>query len=93
MIGNTYGNPEDDASVQQARLVAGGIGHALDVLRRGGRVAREGWNGKGQYLGLQRPDANSANTLPYVYIVTVSGDRVPWLCSQTDLLATDWFEF
>ena len=25
-------------------------------------------------------------------IMTAQGDLVPWLCSQTDLLATDWFE-
>lgn len=29
-------------------------------------------------------------TLPYIFITTVQGDRVPWLASQTDLLAEDW---
>jgi hypothetical protein len=29
-------------------------------------------------------------TQPYVYIHTVQGDRIPWLCSQADLLAIDW---
>jgi len=29
-------------------------------------------------------------TLPYIYITTVQGDLVPWLASQTDLLAADW---
>ena len=24
------------------------------------------------------------------YPVTAQGDLVPWLCSQTDLLASDW---
>jgi len=28
--------------------------------------------------------------LPYVMMRTATGDFVPWLCSQTDLLATDW---
>jgi hypothetical protein len=28
--------------------------------------------------------------LPYVMMCTVDGSFVPWLCSQTDLLATDW---
>jgi hypothetical protein len=42
------------------------------------------------YLALQVPDANSKMTLPYVYMKTVLGDLVPWLCSQTDLLADDW---
>lgn len=27
---------------------------------------------------------------PYVMMCTAQGDFVPWLCSQTDLLATDW---
>ncbi len=29
-------------------------------------------------------------TLPYYYIRTVQGDLVPWLASQTDMLAQDW---
>jgi hypothetical protein len=66
------------------------IGGAVASLIAGLRVRREGWNGKSQFLGLQVADENSANTLPYVYIITEQGDRVPWLCSQTDLLATDW---
>jgi len=68
------------------------IGWAVERMREGLAVTREGWNGKGQFLEMQRPDANSKMTLPYVYIMTVQGDLVPWLCSQTDLLATDWFE-
>ncbi len=66
------------------------FGLALKLLREGQRVTREGWNGRGQFLRLQEPDAHSLMTLPYVYITTVSGDRVPWLASQTDLLAQDW---
>ena len=68
------------------------IGEAVEVMRNGGRVTREGWNGQGQFLAMQRPDEHSKMTLPYIYISTVSGDRVPWLCSQTDLLAGDWVE-
>jgi hypothetical protein len=30
-------------------------------------------------------------TLPYVFLTTVQGQRVPWLASQTDMLATDWY--
>lgn len=71
-------------------MILMGIGQALEVLRDGGAVARENWNGKGQYLELQIPDAYSKMTLPYIYIVTVKGDRVPWLASQTDILAEDW---
>jgi hypothetical protein len=67
-----------------------GIGWAVDELREGKKVARAGWNGKDMYLELQYPDEKSKMTLPYVYMKTVQGDLVPWLCSQTDLLTTDW---
>ena len=65
-------------------------GWALRKLGLGLRVAREGWNGKGMWLELQLPDEHSKMTLPYVFMCTVQGDYVPWLCSQTDLLAEDW---
>jgi len=66
------------------------IGNAIDVLRQGFSVKRTGWNGPGQRLHLQTPDAHSKMTLPYIYIITVQGDTVPWLASQTDILAKDW---
>lgn len=66
------------------------IGWAIKQLRDGATVQRLGWNGKGMWLALQVPDAHSKMTLPYVYMSTAQGDLVPWLCSQTDLLATDW---
>ena len=66
------------------------IGQAVNRLRSGDKIARAGWNGKGQYVELQVPDEDSKMTLPYVFIHTVQGDLVPWLCSQTDLLANDW---
>lgn len=66
------------------------IGWAVKQMHNGARVCRAGWNGKNMYLELQVPDTNSKMTLPYVYMRTAQGDLVPWLCSQTDLLATDW---
>lgn len=66
------------------------FGQALEHLKAGGKVARAGWNGKGMWLALQRPDEHSKMTLPYIYMSTVTGDLVPWLPSQTDLLAEDW---
>jgi hypothetical protein len=66
------------------------FGAALRLLRQGRRVYRDGWNGKGMYLELQVPDAHSKMTLPYIYMRTVQGGLVPWLASQTDMLATDW---
>ena len=66
------------------------IGDALRDLRVGLSVTRRGWNGPGQKLTLQVPDEHSKMTLPYIYISTVQGDLVPWLASQTDILADDW---
>jgi hypothetical protein len=75
---------------------------ALKLLKRGLVVAREGWNGKGLVLKLQRPDEGSKMTLPYIYIeypeaseargnpIYPVGCRCPWLASQSDLLAEDW---
>jgi hypothetical protein len=68
------------------------IGWAVKQLWFGDRVRRSGWNGKGMWLALEQPGENTGNkmTLPYVFMFTAQGDLVPWLCSQTDLLATDW---
>jgi hypothetical protein len=53
--------------------------------------SRRGWNGPNQFIALQVPDANSKMTLPYIYISTVQGNRVPWFPSQADLLSVDWY--
>jgi hypothetical protein len=73
------------------------FGQALEWLKKGKSIYRSGWNGKGMWLLLQTPDANSKMTLPYIYIeypvghpAYPNGSRVPWLASQTDLLAEDW---
>ena len=73
------------------------IGDVINALRKGKRVARKGWNGKGMWLCLQVPDEHSKMTLPYIYIeypaghtAYPNGSKVPWLASQTDILAEDW---
>lgn len=75
------------------------FGEALKALKEGKALSRRGWNGKGIYLKLQIPDEHSKMTLPYIYIVTngLQSDNpaaprgvVPWLGSQTDILAEDW---
>lgn len=73
-------------------VYTGGLtfGDALSLLKRGTKVARAGWNGKGMWLELQVPDANSKMTLPYIYMKTADDKVVPWLASQTDMLAEDW---
>lgn len=75
------------------------FGQALHELKCGCAMARKGWNGKGIFIKLQVPDQNSKMTSPYIYIDTtgLQSDNsdaprscVPWLPSQTDLLAEDW---
>lgn len=72
------------------------FGHAIEMLKLGRKVARAGWNGKGMWLELQVPDEHSKMTLPYIYLnypvasPNTPGARVPWLGSQTDVLADDW---
>jgi hypothetical protein len=84
-----------------------GIGKAVKIMQNGGRVARAGWNGTGMFLFLvpgsqfvvNRPPLlgiYSAGTVvdyhAHVDMKTADGTIVPWLCSQTDLLANDWSE-
>jgi hypothetical protein len=66
------------------------FGHAIRCMEAGNRVQREGWNGKGMWIAIQIPDANSKMGLPYIYMSTVTGQLVPWLASQSDMLAKDW---
>ena len=63
--------------------------NAIIQLKAGHSVSRLGWNGKHK-ITLQVPDENSKMTKPYIYITTEKGDVVPWLASQTDILAEDW---
>lgn len=78
------------------------FGKALEALKAGLNVARAGWNGKGLKLGLCTPVENSDMTLPYIFMAYPStpasesapanhiNASVPWLASQTDMLAEDW---
>lgn len=76
------------------------FGEALKVLRTGARVARAGWNGKGMWLVLVRPSGYppleargewaDPKPLPWIGMKTADHGFVPWLASQTDILAEDW---
>ncbi len=77
----------------------GTFGFALEALKDGEKLARKGWNGKGIFIELQKPDENSKMSSPYIFIDTTGlqtdnvdapKSRVPWLASQTDMLAKDW---
>jgi len=73
---------------------------ALEFIKKGGRLTRTGWNGKELSIKLQVPDENSKMTKPYIYMIIPTSiydsstnkefENVPWLASQTDLLADDW---
>ena len=82
-----------------------GIGWAVKEMQNGAKVARSGWNGKGMFLYFVPEGQYPARTevskatwgddalVPYqayVAMKTAQGTVVPWLCSQTDLLALDW---
>ena len=77
------------------------FGEAIRSLKKGKRMARKGWNGKGIFIELQVPDYHSKMSHPYIYIDTTGlqtdnpdapKSLVPWLASQTDMLAEDWME-
>lgn len=80
----------DESNFRLSQAPSRGIGWAVKNLHHGLKLRRRGWNGRGMWLELQVPDAHSKMTLPYVFMRTAQGDLVPWLCSQTDLLAVDW---
>ncbi len=81
------------------------FGHALEALEAGLKVARNGWNGKGMFLFLVNGSTFKVNRPPllgiyeegteinyhaHVDMKTADNKVVPWLCSQTDMLAKDW---
>ena len=85
----------------------GTFSEALEHLKAGNRVARQGWNGKDMFIFLVAGSAFEVNREPllrfyaegtlvnyhaHIDMKTADGMIVPWLCSQTDMLADDWQE-
>ena len=81
------------------------FGQAVRVVKNGIRVCRDGWNGEGVFLILIKGEAvvecikwrygdptpnGTLKVLDSIYMRTAQGDLVPWLPSQTDVLAEDW---
>lgn len=67
--------------------------------------ARRGWNGKGMWLSLVGVTSQWCGSIegventmpagwqgysPFIAMYTADGMLVPWLASQTDVLAEDW---
>jgi hypothetical protein len=73
---------------------------ALDGIRYdGARMRRTGWNGQGMFVFLSASRGTTLNmsgvTTPviehaYLALYTAQKYVIPWLPSQTDLLADDW---
>lgn len=78
---------------------------ALAELKAGRRLRRSGWNGKGMCVFLVNgstfqvnrppllgiyPEGTTVTYQPHIDMRTADGTIVPWLASQTDVLATDW---
>lgn len=78
---------------------------ALLAIKAGQRVRRAGWNGKNMFVFLVPGSKFFVNREPLLSILgegtevdyhghvdmrAANGQIVPWLCSQTDLLASDW---
>ena len=79
------------------------LGNALDALKAGYRVARDGWNGKKQYIqlataisykpltgGVVNCEHNDIGNKAIAFVGT-SGVQMGWLASQADMLAEDWY--
>jgi hypothetical protein len=78
---------------------------ALQAIKSGFRTARKGWNGASiasMWIALATPSEGSRfrgyittnvpfKTLPFLVMKTADCHLVPWLASQTDLLAEDWY--
>ncbi|HCI6318154.1 TPA: DUF2829 domain-containing protein [Klebsiella quasipneumoniae subsp. similipneumoniae] len=74
------------------------FGLAIEALKQGKKVARAGWNGKGMWLKLVPADIadkvafeyEALDGAPWIGMKTADDKFVPWLASQTDVLAEDW---
>lgn len=82
------------------------FGQAIFMLRRGNKVARQGWNGKDMFIFLVPgsnfivnrppllgiyPEGTAISYHAHIDMKTANGDVVPWLASQSDMLAHDWY--
>ena len=81
------------------------FGLAIEAAKKGAKITRRGWNGKGMFLyyvpeGRYPARTDAAKSIAaedgkvdygaYIAMKTAQGNVVPWLASQTDILADDW---
>lgn len=99
----TSWSPKDVFEAAYQPMDALSFGHALMAMKDGKKVGRAGWNGKDMFLYYVPANSYPAQTdaarsafgdmVPYgAYIAmkTAQNNVVPWLASQTDMLANDW---
>ena len=75
-----------------------GFNEAIKYLKRGHKVARKGWNGKGMFLFICFPSVLETKANVEIYsarqsIAMRTADSsfvVGWTASQVDMLAEDW---
>lgn len=79
------------------------FGEAIRQLKNGKKVARNGWNGKKQFIQLataisyKSPDGEIVNCEheaignKAIAFVGTSGVQMGWLASQADMLSEDWY--
>lgn len=85
---------------EPAKSEAFDFGEAIRRLRNDARVARIGWNGKGMFImhcGVEGEkytldDGTEVIRRDYLYMKAADNTVVPWVASQTDILAEDWYE-
>lgn len=78
---------------------------ALNKIKDGHQLARSGWNGRGMFIFLVAGSHFKVNREPLLSIMgegaevtyrphidmkDAEGKVVPWLASQTDIMAEDW---
>lgn len=86
--------PKQQFEEANRRCDAMTFGHAIEAMKKGLKVARAGWNGKGIFVCIILP-GNAAH-LGYpmqacIAMKTADNLMQPgWLASQTDMLAEDW---
>ena len=98
-------SPKDVFEAAYRETAGLSFGLAIEAMKKGLKVARHGWNGKGMFLyyvpaGAYPPSTEVAKAAfhgekvpygAYIAMKTAQGNVVPWLASQTDMLTDDWY--
>lgn len=67
------------------------FGLAIEALKKGRKVTRAGWNGKGMFLFLVSGGTfHEVEYRPHINMRAVDGQIIPWTANQSDVLAEDW---